>query len=578
MGESPKPLQDPPALVIDDKNSSDSKVTLVQDEQAEEDWAVNNLLEKIDPKDQPFIKTSKVAAPAEQTQPLKSKMSWPIVQMPNMPQMPVLPTFDSVMARPFDAIGEMLGDAPKELLSDRGPPVVRRQPTAVVNDTVKDEEVLSKATEQAVAVPKEAPTLDVSRIQDDTAHERSTNPYPYEGAILPQESYNLSKKALINQPGCNAGMDAFQVPSAPSLVLPTVLPSALLACGGMEARDDHESYLDATTAESVADPPQHIELTMEDPLMQQQLLMQEQLLLEHRRKVNAPSPLARLGSSIRGGLGKSKKANTAISEDQLKNKGKPAAAAAAKPTAVARSATINKALPTGSNRPERTQEQVGAKRGSKKAGGWSSHTRSDAKEQKRKDLQEKKLRKKQEKVQKRQERVSTKPSRFSFSKSRNESTPEPVSKSPQKMSRGRSSAKIQSKKAKSPKKKLAHKSRVLNDAELDAYLGRGRSNSVERGSRPSRAQAMPRTRSKSVERTRSMKQRRQSRLQKMEDPEISTRPIEKRSDLKEGFPVALSREHSIQVIHGANREQHNFQSQSGRDQPELVSTDRMAAF
>jgi hypothetical protein len=255
----------------------------------------------------------------------RSPLTWPILPTPQI----VFPDFSETIEKPFDMIGAFLGDAPKQVLSDRGPPVLRRQKSDGSNASQKSMGAkVYKANDTPVAVAVAAAVIPARETNQEMQVQPNQNtlpetPYPFEGEILPLETFQ-SKTSLPE--GCVG------------LTWPS--PAALLySCGPAEARDEFESVemsaLDDATVGDMERPPEHILLNNEDPLMQQQLLMQQQILLKQLKKkqlqhnVSQQSALARIGSSIRGGLGRQRKAKKGqakeVTVEQLVNMGGNAA-------------------------------------------------------------------------------------------------------------------------------------------------------------------------------------------------------------------------------------------------------------
>ncbi|KAG7354577.1 hypothetical protein IV203_003933 [Nitzschia inconspicua] len=224
-----------------------------------------------------------------------SPVTWSILPMPEIR----FPDFTETIEKPFDMLGELLGDAPKEVLSDRGPPLIK--PPVIKRQSSDGSNASKNNVSVKVYKIDDVPEHFIEPAQE-PKHEKeqtvATITYPYEGDILPMKTFHTKTDKAANCVG---------------VMWPS--PTAFLNCGQAEARDDYESVeisaMDDSTVATSERPPEHILLNNEDPLMQQQLLMQQQILLNQQRKkqqdVATTSALARIGSSIRGGLGRQRK-------------------------------------------------------------------------------------------------------------------------------------------------------------------------------------------------------------------------------------------------------------------------------
>jgi hypothetical protein len=218
----------------------------------------------------------------------KFQLTWPILAIPQV----VFPDFSETIEKPFDMIGELLGDAPKSILSDRGSSLIVRQ-----NSVGKAHQDTNNAKANVKA----------TQLQPQVLSKQSETPYPYEGEILPLETFRSKRNKMTSCIG---------------LTWPSPVPF-FNSCEHAGVRDDFESvemsaFMDDTTISSRCRPPTHILLNNEDPLMQQQLYMQQQLLLrrlEQKRQESQQQEvavsnltMARIGSSIRGSFGRQRKA------------------------------------------------------------------------------------------------------------------------------------------------------------------------------------------------------------------------------------------------------------------------------
>jgi hypothetical protein len=225
----------------------------------------------------------------------KFQFPWPILAIPQV----VFPDFSETIEKPFDMIGKLLGDAPKSILSDRGSSLILRQ-----NSVGKAHQDTNNAKSNAKA----------TQLQPQLLSKQSETPYPFEGEILPLETFRSKRNKMTSCIG---------------LTWPTPVPF-FNSCEHAGVGNDFESvemsaFMDDTTISSRCRPPTHILLNNEDPLMQQQRFiqqqrfMQQQLLLrrlEQKRQESQQQEvavsnltMARIGSSIRGSFGRQRKAS-----------------------------------------------------------------------------------------------------------------------------------------------------------------------------------------------------------------------------------------------------------------------------